>query len=435
MGQLNRVTFDANDKTRQVGLGRLPAAGLGQGQDFVQAILGAQNCPIWNMPVIESMKWNIPGPQLDATINELFGAKIDLFGSGENPGGNIVGTTTMAQPGQLQVYTLAMAIGFHIEPEPQVWTQLGNAITKQAALATRPISADAWTRADLVNGALGGAPFNTISPQAIFPAVAEWGWWAQNFAWHLCRGYNIRWKVGQHTNIMDELLRYTAYQPTAGQQGSSSSSQEDTVFAFRRINDYYDSLGAQFQLLPVKFRRIDSVTISGNNIGVFHPTRDFDRVDATYGGMNLRNLLGGNSEFRKLMIPYIIKPGVPIGLSLYATDSLEQQLMQRYLSITYGFQGNFPPIVAADVAFTTGLSGTNGMGTSATPVGTEQTLDATPVNAFQVMEDDGVPFKGGEVLLTQSIKGFEVTEDWAQCIISNPDLKAMIQAQTGVTFA
>lgn len=34
----------------------------------------------------------------------------------------------------------------------------------------------------------------------------------------------------------------------------------------------------------------------------------------TYGGMDLRELLAANSEFRMLEVPYIISPGIPIGL-------------------------------------------------------------------------------------------------------------------------
>lgn len=41
--------------------------------------------------------------------------------------------------------------------------------------------------------------------------VSEWGWWVYDAKWYLVRGYDMRWQIRQHTEVLDELLRHTAY--------------------------------------------------------------------------------------------------------------------------------------------------------------------------------------------------------------------------------
>src|SRR4029077_9562734 len=96
------------------------------------------------------------------------------------------------------------------------------------------------------------------------------------------------------------------------------------------LNARYDSLGSALDFLPVDFIRIGSDAVGGVNVGFFTPTRDFEIIGATYGGMDLRSMLKGNSEMRKLCVPYVIKPGVPIGLYLQECDTVQGDTMRQF---------------------------------------------------------------------------------------------------------
>jgi len=429
---------------RQIGLGMTPDLARIKGAGSPQAGLGALidwikdsvNCPIFNMPTIEQVRWGMDGAQTASSVKKNFGAEIDLFGSGKDVQGIDYVETTMAQPGQTQTYMLACAIFFHVEPEPMCFTAFGNSwapaggpTTAQAA-GNVPISPDVYTFNDFTNGALGSA---TATGTGYSPAVYEHGWWANYAAWHMVRGYNMRWKIGQHTNILDEVLRHTAYMPTNAQEGSASSSEVDLVNFVSRLNNYYASKGSLQQFLKVNRIRIGSVLgTAGTNLGIFRPSNDDILVGATYGGMDLRSLLKGNSEFRKLTLPYVIKPGVPIGLVAQTNDTDQTDTMQAYLSLDQS--GNqygtnvFPPLVTDTPAAAPVWDGTN-----ASPVGLERTLDGFNV-AQQVPTGHSV-YKGGTLKISQGIKGFEVSEDWYTVLQNNPDLKAVVMAECNVRFA
>jgi len=410
-----------------------PGAGIGALIDWVK---DSVNCPIFNMPTIEQVRWGMDGAQSDASVKKNFGAEIDLFGSGKDPQGIDYVETTMALAGETQTYMLACAIFFHVEPEPlcftafgNSWQPLGGPTTVQAA-GNVPISPDVFTFNDFTNGALGSS---TATGTFFGPAVMEHGWWANYAAWHMVRGYNMRWKIGQHTNILDEVLRHTAYMPTNAQEGSASNSEVDIVQFVNRMNNYYVVKGSAQQFLKVNRIRIGSVLgTAGTNVGIFRPSNDDILVGATYGGMDLRSLLKGNSEFRKLTLPYVIKPGVPIGLVAQANDTDQIDTMQAYLSLTqignqYG-GGVFPPVVTDTPAATTPWDGTN-----ATPVGLERTLDG--FNVAQQVGTGRSVHKSGTLKISQGIKGFEVSEDWYTILQNNPDLKELVMGECSIRFA
>lgn len=399
--------------------------GLGS---FLDLINQSKDNPVYNMDVVEQVRWTMSGPQTDASINANFGAQIDLFGSGKSPVGIDFVETTMAQTGQTQTYFIACYVGFHLEPEPLCWTARGNAWTHPTIATAAAPSPDVFTQNDRANGALGAAI--AAGTQIMLPAVLEWGWWANYACWHLVRGYNFRWKIGQHTNIMDEQMRHTAYMPPNGQDGSASSSEVDIAEFVDRLNDRYDSLGSALDFLKVNFLRIGSATTGGVNVGRFTPTRDFEFVGATYGGMDLRSTLGmlqNNREFRKLNVPYVIKPGVPIGCILEECDTVQANTMRDYLSITNGQGGAIPPVVVDDqnITATPTASGGNVM--------LERTLDGA--DASQAVDSGRVVFKGGDLKLTLPIKGFEVTEDWYTQMSANADIRAVVMEECGIRFA
>ena len=402
-----------------------PREGLGSFLDLVNQ--SVQN-PVYNMDVIEQVRWTMEGPQTDASVNTNFGAEIDLFGSGKSPVGIDFVETTMAQTGQTQTFFIACYIGVHLEPEPLCFTARGNAWTHPTVGVNQAPSPDVFTQNDRANGALGAAI--AAGTQVMLPAVLEWGWWANYACWHLARGYNLRWRIGQHTNIMDEVLRHTAYMPPSAQDGSASSSEVDLVNFARRANDRYDSLGSALDFLPTDFLRIGSATTVGVNVGRFTPTRDFEFVGATYGGMDLRSTLGmlqNNREFRKLNVPYVIKPGVPIGLVMQENDSIQADTMRDYLSITQGFGGALPPIIVPEqnVLAAPTATGVNVM--------LERTLDGADV--AQQIDAERVVFKHGDLKISLLVKGFEVTEDWYTQMSANADIRQVVMDACGVRFA
>lgn len=422
----------------QAGFGQPPSAaamrakgktdGLGS---IIDLIKNSRDMPVWNMDVIEQVRWGMRGPQTDESISANFGTEIDLFGSGKSVAGIDYVETTMAQPGQTQTYFIACYLGIHFEPAPLSWTARGNAWTVPETGVAAPPSPDVWTNNDLVDGALGAAI--AAGTQAFVPANFIYGSWANQAFWHMARGYNLRWKIGQHINIMDEVLRHTAYMPPNAQEGSASSSEVEILNAILEANQRYVQLGAGLIFLPTNFVRLGSVTAAvgegSGNVGVFSPTRDFDLVPATYGGMDLRSLLRNVSEFRRLTLPYVIKPGVPIGISFQENDTDQGNAMRAFLSITGNVPGTIPPIAvpAANInaTFTAGGSGN---------VMLERQLDAA-TNTPQQVPVERATYKAGPAKISQMIKGFEVGEDWYMTMQNNPDIRDVVMAEAGIRFA
>jgi hypothetical protein len=424
MGAINKVIgLGATPDMDRVKRAETIRAGLGSFTDAIQASI---TCPIFNMPVMEQVRWGMQGPQTDISTKKNFGAKIDLFGGGTSPEGIDFVETTMAQTGQTQTHMIACGIFLHLEPEPLCWTARGNAWTTPTTGLVQPPSPDVFTQNDRANGALGAAI--AAGTQVMVPAVLEWGWWANYVAWHLVRGYDLRWKIGQHTNIMDEVARHTAYMPGGAQEASASDSEVDIVEFVERTNQRYSSLGSGLIFLKVNRIRVGSVAVAGANVGAFRPSRDEEFVGATYGGIDLRSLLKPNSEVRTLALPYIIKAGVPIGLVLQENDTDQADTMRDYLSITQGNLGSVPPLVTDEDNI---LAAPDATGVA--PVAEERTLDGA--NVPQQVDAERAIFKGGDLKITLGVKGFEVNEDWYNVLQSNPDIRNVVASECGVKFA
>ena len=400
--------------------------GLGAILDLVVA---SKSNPWWNMDVVEQVRWTLGGPQSQASINENFGATIDLFASGKSPVDIDYVETTLAQPGQTQTHFVACYVGFHLEPDPMCFTARGNSWTRPTVPASKPPSPDVFTINDVANGALGAAFTGGSPTQTMFPALMEHGWWLNRAFWELVRAYNFRWKIGQHINIMDEQLRHTAYMPPNAQEGSASSSETDPFNLINAMNFRYDTLGTSADFLPVDFLRIGSVG-STTNIGRFTPTRDFDTTGTTYGGMDLRSSFRGNSEFRQLCVPYVIEPGVPIGIYLQECDTVQGDIMRALLSISQvgnSIGSQIPPSVTPDTNIIGGPTATGAA------VMLERTLDALDV--AQQVDAQRVIFKSGVGKITLPIKGFEVTKDWYNQLSSDEDVRNLVLSDCGMKFA
>jgi hypothetical protein len=421
---LGMAPQQAADITKEMKAGLGGTAGLGS---IIDLINNSKDNPVYNMDVIEQVRWTMAGPQTDQSITANFGAEIDLFGSGRSVQGIDFVETTMAQTGQTQTYFIACALGFHVEPEPLTFDTIGNAWqTPTGSPSVVPASPDIWTLGDITElGFAGGEAPGPFAGQAYARAVWQHGWWANYAAWHLVRAYNLRWKIGQHTNIMDEVLRHTAYMPPSAQEGSASSSEVDIIDFVNQMNERYVTLGSGAIFLPVNFLRLGSngPLVAGSAPGIFTPTSDFERVGATFGGMDLRSMLRGNSEFRKLTLPYVIKPGVPIGLILQENDTVQADQMRRALSMTLG-TGIIPPLETPFSKIP--------LSAVTSPL-TERTADG--LLAAQSVPLETAIFKDGDLKLSLMIRGFEVTEDWYNIMSQNADVRDVVMAACGVRFA
>jgi hypothetical protein len=438
-----------------VGLGgpiddaKFKAAGGGQsaegtraglvGLGLIDLVSDSMDCAPFAMDTIHQTRWTLEGPITDLAIEKNFSAEIDLFANSKSVEGVSYVESTMPQNGELNTHMLACAIGFHLEPEPYSFTVQGNAVTKPIVATAKPPSPDVYTVADVFNGAIGSGFAGANPEQIIRPAVLEWGMWANYVAWHMVRAYNLRWAIGTKNNILDEVLRHTAYMPPSAQDGSSGNSQIDVLAAVRRTNDYYGNrLATAMDFLKVDFLRLGALTIGGANIGDFRPSRAYELAGVTYGGGDLRHMLKGNSEFRKLKRPYIIGAGIPIGLRLDQVDDVQGDIMRDYLSATQGRQGNgvVPPAILDAANFTGPNVGANGIGT--TPVMAEQSIDCPPTtctNFFQQVFAERILFKMGDLKLSLLVQGRELDGDLYQFLLNNPGARDQLCTDCECSFA
>lgn len=411
-------------KAASAGLGADPkrAAGLGFG-DWISAVRNSVQCTTWNMPVIESSRGDIGGPLPDASVSRLFGAKINPFGWNDTTTELDGLDTTLAQNGETQTPMLVCAIGWKLQPEPLCWTASGNAWDGALdTVATQPISPNAFALADLPE-ILG----QTEVTNNFEPAVLEWGWPMNYAAWHMVRGYHLRWMIGQHTNLFDESLRNTAYTPPNAQEGSASSSEVDVDEFVARTNTRYLSplLGTSMIFLKQNALRL-GVQVGG--AGFFTPSRAGEFVGATYGGIDLRSMIGGNSEFRKLAIPYFLNAGIPFGLYAQESDAFEADLMRAYLSVTQT-PGDGTNVVTPPLILDSGLINPAQTGTF-----TELTNTGVAITTQRMFPGRRL-FKGGELKIEVDLKGFEVDEDWVKQLDQNPELREAVMCECGCAWA
>jgi hypothetical protein len=424
-----------------------PREGLGS---ICDSIKNNMDSPIWNMPIIDQTRGTLLGPASDQTVSQFFGAEIRPFDWTNSTTGFDYVETTFAQSGEPQTHTLVCAIGWHIDVDQVVWTADGNSFTLPIIPGAEPMSPDVFTQNDVNNGQFD-TPTQKFSPDVaatpgapdsvVVPAFLEWGWWAQQVAWFMARGYDLQWKVGHHTNIMDETLRHTAYLIQNAQDGSASSSEVDIARFVRRVNDRYTALGSGMYFSKVDRIRIGSTgagTLLDPNLGAFRPSRDHQRVGVTYGGGDLRSLLHGNSEFRKMRIPYVFRAGVPYGLLARVNDDTQAELMREYLSISQGQgDGSIPPLEQdASAQSVINLPYDAAARPSNTIVGspaTERTF--TGQNVSQQVPIQNAIYKGGEFKLTLAVKGFEVTDEWYTMCQNDPGIRDAIMCETGCGWA
>jgi len=422
--QYKKLDIGRDDSIRKVCFGWVPRADSPNLETDKKRFVGRLGMQLasstYNMPIIESVRIHYPGALSPANVTGSFGASIDPFGSNLNtppPGASSV-ESTLAEPGKLQTFGLICALGWHLEPVPWVWSTIGNAFPSPTVGTTKPISPDVFTGTD--QGITGGVPATMI------PALVNYGAWQERFFYHMVRAYNLIWQMGSRTNIVRDSLRYTAWVPSNAQEGSASSSMVDATFDINQGNQYYvNSLASPFIFLSMDRIRVGGEGATGAVVGQssFRPFRN-DIVSATYGGAGVRAYLRGNTDFRKLTVPYLMKPGVPIGLRADISDADEQQMMQSWVSAT--FSPLLPGTIPAQYTDFPNINSGLGAG------GNELQLDGT--NDLETTLAQRIQFKFGPFKVTTTIKGFELTDDQADAL-KGIDLATALAAECGVQMA
>jgi hypothetical protein len=443
---LDQNLGDKQNPRRRLGFGAPPIArGMDPDSAPVRRFIGrvAQDLrnPSYYLPVVESVTVHFGGPLTPQQVGQIFGTLIDPFTMmpGSPPAGALSVDSTFVEPGKTQTWNLICGISWTVEPDPVVFTAKGNAFTKPTVGIRMPVSPDFYTLNDILQVSGGFNSLGMIAGQQIAPAFLDWAKWTELAMYYMVRAYNLEWKMGSNHFLINQSLRNIAYLPTNAQDGSASASEEDVQVYARRVNDYYENnLGSLFTFLPIDRVRVGSFT-NTNNIGVFRPSRAYETVGATYGGVGLRNFLRGNGEIVKLSTPYLMAPGVPIGLRARVSNSDDQKLMQNYLDATQGQGGLAPAIIVPEVNIqggvntyatndaTTSIAGTAGF------TGVELTLDASPTGVTQQVPTARAYYKGGAWKIRLAIRGWELDEATKNAL-GDPNIQDAMQRECGCAF-
>jgi hypothetical protein len=392
--------------------------GLGQSPDYIEGVCGKDalsavtSCGFTQVPVIEYVTWTVTLPVKDDDLVKTFGTTIDVLQSPKQaPAGVEESDSSFVQNGTLQTDMLAFGVGIHGFGEPLQFSIIGNAMTPLPAPGSPIFSPDVFTTNDVTANAMQ----NVEGTSTILPAELEWGGADWNALWHMMNGYKFVWTMQQRYNVIQELAADVAYFGPYAEAEAASDSEVIAQQYVRQVNDKYRELNAGGIFVPVSGRRVGSVSIAGPaNLGVFHPTRDFDLVGATWGG--IRNQQGGCCKpFRQFAKPVLLDRGIPIGMSLQQQDEYHATQMRRYMSLTESLGGNLA-IVGIDAQV-------HGLTQTGTNVFNELTLDVgSNVLAGQQVNTDRVIFKGGTMKMAILIKGVEVWGAWKQYLVGQAGL-------------
>jgi hypothetical protein len=245
-------------------------------------------CSFGNVPVIEEVVWTIPLPLTPTEALATFGETVNLLsGSSSVPGVASIDSTFLIN-GILQTDILAQGVGVHVFCEPMSFSTIGNAWDAPSASIDAPPSPDVFTLNDVANGAMGAE----ITSENFFPAVFEFGGPVWRAGWNFINAYQFQWKTSQRELVLNELAADVAYFGSFADAEASGTSEVPIIEFVALVNAVYRSKNSSTIFLPVSFRRVGStqVTVGEDtlNIGVFHPTRDFDLAPVTWGGLRFQ---------------------------------------------------------------------------------------------------------------------------------------------------
>jgi hypothetical protein len=407
--------------------------GLGAPPGDLKAAEKCLRCSFGNIPVIEEVVWTVPLPLTVEEATSTFGDTVNLLsGSSAVPGVQSIDSTFLIN-GILQTDILAQGVGVHVFCEPQSFSTIGNAFTAPATTTVPPPSPDVFTLNDLNNGALGGAGSGgSFVPNPLSPAVFEWGAEVWKAGWNFINAYQFQWKTSQRELVLNELAADVSYFGSFADAEASGTSEVPVIEYVAAVNAQYRAKGSGTIFLPVTHRRVGSQGYTGGatgtlNVGIFHPTRDFDLAPTTWGGLRWQGYGCRGQMYRPVESPCFLERGIPIGMLFVVQDAVHQAAMLEALTIT-----NEP--LGTNVSNDANLSCTTGTAASsanASPITVasagnqmiEQTLDTTPGLVRQDVNTCREVFKGGVLKLAIKIKGWEMPGGWkAYCQQSMPNL-------------
>lgn len=402
---------------REIGLGKLP------NEDIANAVL---QCGMTQLPVIEYVTWTANIPMSDDDVDATFGEEIDVLDSDKSVRGVDSVDSSFAKNGILQNDMLVMGFGVHLFGEPLAFSTIGNSVANDTAFPT--MSPDVWTEADLARNALGVT-------EGVTPSTMQWGNVDWEALWHLANGYQFQWKMNQKYLVVNELVADVCYFGPYADAVAASSSEEALQPFVRRMNDRYRTVGGSTTFEPINARRIGSVNTfpgsqGGQNVGVFHPTRDFDTVPTTYGGIRNQGATGCCMPFRKLPRPVLCERGIPIWMTLQGQDSFHVKQMQNLLKLSGGFGGT-----SEIIGFDADINGITNNNAAAAATFLELTLDPIVANANtffnQNVQTDRDIKKGGTLKLAILLKGVELWGNWKTYVIDSMQDKVAMPQITG----
>jgi hypothetical protein len=371
-------------------------------------------CSFGNIPVIEEVVWTIPIPLTAEEALSTLGDVINLLsGSSSVPGVASIDSTFLIN-GILQTDILAQGVGVHVFCEPLSFSTIGNAFTAPATTVAPPPSPDVFTTNDLANGAFPDTV--EVDGSNFTPAVFEFGGPVWRAGWNFINAYQFQWKTSQRELVLNELAADVSYFGSFADAEAAGTSEVPIIEFVAQVNATYRSKGSGTIFLPANFRRVGSVTTQGAgglNVGVFHPTRDFDLAPVTWGGLRWQGYGCRGQMYRPIESPCFLERGIPIGMFFQVQDAVHQALMLEAVTI------NNEPL-GTNVSIDENLSTTTGGGIQ---VMAEQTLDTVPLLAPQTVNTERQTFKGGILKIGIKIKGWEMPGGWkAFCSDNLPQL-------------
>lgn len=408
----------------------LPSVGVGSPADSAGKCL---RCSFGNIPVIEEVVWTIPIPLTAEEALATLGDTVNLLsGSSSVPGVASIDSTFLIN-GILQTDILAQGIGVHVFCEPMSFSTIGNAFVAPPTTVVPPPSPDVFTSNDILNNAMGPGGVGGVTASTFTPAVFEFGVDVWRAGWNFINAYQFQWKTSQRELVLNELAADVSYFGSFADAEASGTSEVAIVEFVAAVNATYRSKGSATIFIPVNFRRVGSVNGGGTaNVGIFHPTRDFDLAPVTWGGLRWQGYGCRGQMYRPVESPCFLERGIPIGMLFVVQDAVHQALMLQAVTINNEPLGtnvsvdeNFSDTTTATTAALPGTAVAGAIAAGTINVMLEQTLDAVPLLVSQSMNTSRQIFKGGILKLAIKIKGWEMPGGWkAYCSVNMPSIVA-----------
>lgn len=410
---VRRMPFGLGASVDQNGVAGDHAGALGAAEKCIK-------CSFGNIPVIEEVVWTIPLPLTSVEALATLGDTVNLLsGSSSVPGVASIDSTFLIN-GILQTDILAQGVGVHVFHEPMSFSTIGNAFVAPSTPTAPPPSPDVFTSNDVFNGAFG-PDFGGDDPdqEAPIPANFVFGAEVWRAGWNFINAYQFQWRTSQRELVLNELAADVSYFGSFADAEAAGTSEVPVIEFVAAVNATYRNKGSATIFLPVNFRRVGSVNNASitNNVGVFHPTRDFDLAPVTWGGLRFQGYGCRNQMYRPIESPCFLERGIPIGMGFVVQDAVHQALMLEAVTIDNDPLGtniepdeNFTPLTVVGAAAGNGVP--VAFPAAANSVMLEQTLDATPVLVQQQVNTSRQIFKGGILKLAIKIKGWEMPGGW-----------------------